>query len=184
MTDIELAKKIEDKDPEAFRLFFEENKLKIANLCYGMVHNRDVAEDLVQDIFVEVYCSIKYFKGKSKLSTWLYRIALNKTISYLRKEKVRSFLTPLSNVKTGIASNERQDLSIEEEEKIDLLHKIIDTLSSKQKQAITLFIYDELPQKEIAEIMNCSVASVEVLIHRAKKTIKKKAEKIYGNTIE
>lgn len=63
------------------------------------------------------------------------------------------------------------------------LHKIIDKLPSKQKQALVMFIYDEIPQKDIAEIMNCSVASVEVLVHRAKKTIKNKTSNIYGNII-
>ena len=68
--------------------------------------------------------------------------------------------------------------TIEEREKIAELHKFIDKLPSKQKIALTLFVYDELPQKEIAEIMGVSVNSVEVLVFRAKQNIKKL---IYNN---
>lgn len=184
MDDIQIAKEIASGNQKVFEDFFNHHKLKVMNLCYGMTHNRDSAEDLVQDIFLEIFSSAKYFQGKSKLSTWLYRIAVNKTINYLRKEKIKKFFVNIDYAKHILQDDGRADLSLEEKEKIDNLHKIIDILPSKQKEAIILFIYNELPQKEIAEIMNCSLASVEVLIHRAKKTIKNKTDKIYGKIIE
>lgn len=184
MNDIEIAKEIALGNQNVFEDFFNEHKLKVMNLCYGMTHNKDNAEDLVQDIFLEIYSSAKTFQGKSKLSTWLYRIAFNKTINYLRKEKIKNLFVSIDNSNQWLLSDDRADLSIEEKEKIDTLHKVIDKLPSKQKQAIILFVYDELPQKEIAEIMDCSLASVEVLIHRAKKLIKNKTDIIYGNVIE
>jgi RNA polymerase sigma-70 factor, ECF subfamily len=184
MDDIQIAQEIALGNQIVFEDFFNQHKLKVMNLCYGMVHNREVAEDLVQDIFIEIYSSAKYFKGNSKLSTWLYRIAVNKSINFLRKEKIKKFFVNIDDAKCITQSDDRADFSIEEKEKITNLYKIIDVLPSKQKQAIILFIYDELPQKEIAEIMDCSLASVEVLIHRAKKTIKIKTDKIYGNITE
>jgi RNA polymerase sigma-70 factor (ECF subfamily) len=184
MDDIQIAKEISLGNQKVFEDFFNQHKLKVMNLCYGMTHNRDSAEDLVQDIFLEIYSSAKYFQGKSKLSTWLYRIAVNKTINYLRKEKIKKFFVNVDDAKHSLQADTRADLSLEEKEKINILHKVIDNLPSKQKSAIILFVYDELPQKEIAEIMNCSLASIEVLIHRAKKSIKNKTDKIYGNVIE
>jgi len=184
MDDIQIAQEIALGNQKVFEDFFNQHKLKVMNLCYGMVHNKDNAEDLVQDIFLEIYSSAKNFKGKSKLSTWLYRIAINKTINYLRKEKIKKFFVNIDDVEHILQTDDRADLSIEEKEKINNLHKVIDILPSKQKEAIILFIYNELPQKEIAEIMNSSLASIEVLIHRAKKTIKNKTDNIYGNAIK
>ena len=184
MNDIEIAKEIALGNQIVFEDFFNQHKLKVMNLCYGMTHNSDCAEDLVQDIFIEIYSSAKNFQGKSKLSTWLYRIAFNKTVNYLRKEKIKKLFVNFETSKHNLQSDNRSDFSLEEKEKIETLHKVIDKLPSKQKQAIILFVYNELPQKEIAEIMNCSLASVEVLIHRAKKLIKNKTDIIYGNAIE
>jgi len=184
MDDRLLAQRIAQGDNLAFETFFNDNKLKVLNLCYGMVHNRDKAEDLCQDVFLEVWSSISSFQGKSKLSTWLYRIAINKAINYLRKEKIKRFFVPFESVDYYIQSSERVDLSMQEKEKIVQMSKIIDTLPSKQKQALIMFIYDQMPQKEIAEIMNVSLPSVEVLIHRAKKKIKQRMDKIYGNAFE
>lgn len=184
MNDIEIAKEIALGNQKVFEDFFNKHKLKVMNLCYGMTHNRDNAEDLVQDIFLEIYVSASKFKGKSKLSTWLYRIAYNKTINYLRKDKIKNLFVNIDDSKHSLQTDNRADISLEEKEKIETLHKVIDKLPSKQKQAIVLFVYDELPQKEIAEIMDCSLASVEVLIHRAKKSIKNKTDIIYGNAIE
>lgn len=183
MDDLQIAKEISLGNQKVFEDFFNQHKLKVMNLCYGMVHNKEIAEDLLQDIFIEIFSSAKNFQGKSKLSTWLYRIAINKTINYLRKEKIKKFFVTVDEGKLSLQTDERADLSMEEKEKINYLHKIIDKLPSKQKQALILFIYDELPQKEIAEIMNSSVASVEVLVHRAKKAIKNKTKNIYGNII-
>ncbi|MDD2529824.1 MAG: RNA polymerase sigma factor [Bacteroidales bacterium] len=183
MDDIQIAQEISKGNQRVFEDFFNSHKLKVMNLCYGMVHDRDVAEDLVQDIFVEIYSSAHKFQGKSRLSTWLYRIAINKTINYLRKEKYRKFFVSVDDNKHSLQTDFRADLNLEEQEKVKHMHKIIDSLPSKQKQALVLFIYDELPQKEIAEIMNSSVASVEVLVHRAKQKIKEKTKNIYGNII-
>jgi RNA polymerase sigma-70 factor (ECF subfamily) len=181
MDDIQIAQEISKGNQKVFEDFFNLHKLKVMNLCYGMVHDKEVAEDLVQDIFVQIYTSAHKFQGKSKLSTWLYRIAVNKTINYLRKERFKRFFVSTDDNQHKLLADERADWSMEEKEKINLVRKVVDKLPSKQKQALILFVYDELPQKEIAEIMNCSLAAVEVLVHRAKKTIKSKTDNIYGN---
>ncbi len=177
MTDYQLAQEIAKGNQEVFEKFYEENKLKVMNLCYGMLRNRDEAEDMVQEIFVEVYSSAGKFKGKSKLTTWLYRIAVNKTINQIRKNKVKNLFVNIEDKTNLFVDNDRTDLKIEEKEKIAELHKVIDKLPSKQKTALTLFIYNEMPQKEIAEIMNVSLNSVEVLVYRAKQNIKKRLSK-------
>ncbi len=183
MNDLLIAQEISKGNQKVFEEFFEAHKLKVMNLCYGMVHDREIAEDLVQDIFVEVYASAHKFQGKSKLSTWLYRIAVNKTINYLRKEKIKKFFVNVDERKHSLETDFRADWSMEEKEKFYHIDKIIDSLPSKQKQAFVLFVYDELPQKEIAEIMNVSLASVEVLVFRAKQKIKEKIKYIYGDII-
>ena len=127
MNDIEIAKEIALGNQNVFEDFFNEHKLKVMNLCYGMTHNKDNAEDLVQDIFLEIYSSAKTFQGKSKLSTWLYRIAFNKTINYLRKEKIKYLFVSIDNSNQWLLSDDRADLSLEEKEKTDAEKKADDT---------------------------------------------------------
>ncbi|MDR1724865.1 MAG: RNA polymerase sigma factor [Bacteroidales bacterium] len=184
MEDLLIAQKIADGDKEVFENFYNEYSLKLLNLCYGMLHNKTDAEDLVQEIFIEIYNNAQFFKGKSKLSTWVYRIAINKTISHIRKKKIRNIFVPIENeARIGQMEQDHESEQTQQEEKLKYLQSAIDTLPAKQKTAIVLFAYEQMPQKEIAEVMKCSLSAVEVMIHRAKKTLKQKLEIKY-NEIE
>ncbi|MDR0790198.1 MAG: RNA polymerase sigma factor [Bacteroidales bacterium] len=175
MEDLVVAKKIAQGDKQVFETFFNEYNLKLLNLCYGMLHNRAEAEDLVQEVFIEIFNNAKYFKGNAKLSTWVYRIAINKTISHIRKKKIRNIFIPLENIQVSDTDSDWN----EQELKLKYLKAAIDSLPAKQRTAMVLFTYDQMPQKDIAEVMNCSLAAVEVMIHRAKKILKQKLETKY-----
>ena len=172
------AKRIAEGDHSAFERLFNQYHLKILNLCYAILHNRHDAEDLVQDIFVEIYSSIGTYRAESKLSTWIYRIAVNKAINYIRKRKIRKFLSLDFTDALDYQSFEQTDWSLLDKQYGYHLHKAIDDLPAKQKTAFVLFMYDELSQKEIAGIMNCSVSAVEVLVHRARGNITKRMNNI------
>jgi RNA polymerase sigma-70 factor (ECF subfamily) len=85
MSEEELICRIIQGDQSAFEELFNRYQLKILNLTYAMLHNREEAEDLTQEVFLEIYRSINKFKGNSHLSTWIYRIAVNKTINQTKK---------------------------------------------------------------------------------------------------
>lgn len=178
MKEEQLVTRILEGDEVAFEILFKEYHLKILNLCYAMLHNRDEAEDLTQEVFLEVYRSIDKFRGKSQLSTWIYRIAVNKSINQTKKNKLRRFFSLESDSVIGTKSFEQTDWSLEDKQYNNYLHQALDKLPTKQKKAFVLFAYDQLPQKEIAEIMNCSLQSVEILVYRARKSIQKYIESI------
>ena len=88
-------------DNQAFRSLVDQFQVPVLNICLGVVHNRQDAEDLAQEVFAEVFRSVKNFRGDSGLSTWIYRIAVNKSINFTRKQKRWKFLAPLDKILPG-----------------------------------------------------------------------------------
>lgn len=182
MTEKELVTRIKNGDEQAFRLLVEENQQKVFTTCMGFLHNKEDAEDITQDVFVEVYYSIDKFREESKLSTWLYRISANKSLNHIKKNRKNMLLVSLENIFTQGNDELRKDISklesdedsMEKRENATMLHNAVDSLATNQKIAFTLNKYDELSYKEISEIMDISLSSVESLIHRAKLNLQKK----------
>ena len=82
-----LIQELVSRNEQTFQFVVNQYQEMVGNVCYGFVQNQSDAEELVQDVFVEVYTSIHKFKGNSKLSTWLYRIAVNKSLNLIAKRK-------------------------------------------------------------------------------------------------
>ena len=80
MQENELVNRLKNGDEEAFRIIFNDNQKKVINACYRLVNDIDTAEDLTQEVFIKVYSSISQFRGESQLSTWIYRIAITKSL--------------------------------------------------------------------------------------------------------
>ncbi|NLB25110.1 MAG: sigma-70 family RNA polymerase sigma factor [Bacteroidales bacterium] len=183
MTEAEIIKKLKEGSEKAFRDLVSTYQKMVVNICYGIVHNIEDAEDVAQDVFIEVFRSVSGFRGDSKLSTWIYRIAVNRSINYLRDHKRRSNLKSLDETvdssKSAIselfyesASDPQKEMENIQRSKI--LYAAIGTLSKNQRFAFTLNKYEGLSYKEISEIMELSISSVESLMHRAKKNLQKR----------
>ena len=175
---------IKDKQ-KGFKSMVINYQQQVINTCYGFVHNRADAEDIAQEVFIEVFRSIDKFRGESKLSTWLYRIAVNKSLNFIRDNKKHTWLQSLdilfddeinSKKKYELADykNKQPDQIVENKETKILLYKVIDSLPENQRIAFTLSKYEDLSYKEIADVMKVSLSSVESLIFRAKKNLQKK----------
>jgi len=190
MTDQELVHGLQKRNQTAFRELVEKFQYMVVNTCHNFLHDKDDAEDLAQDVFIEVYLSIHKFRGDSKLSTWLYRIAVNKSLNFIRENKKKRFIENIGEVLSGdknkeAYSDENLKEQLEEknelEKKYEILHRAINSLKKNQRIAFTLHKYDKLPYKEIAEVMELSLPAVEALIHRAKKNIQKSVLDHYKN---
>ena len=163
-------------DQRAFKLLVDTYQLMVVNTCYAFVHDRDEAEDIAQDVFVQVFESLGKFRFESKLSTWLYRIAVNRSINHCKSPRGRA-------IKIDIDSWKQQEVAqtiempqqqiLEEQAQIKLLHKAIDKLPENQRTALILNKYEELSYKEIADVMGVSLSSVESLLFRAKNNLEK-----------
>ena len=180
MDESELLRGIQQGDRKAFQQLVETYQRMVVNTCFGIVHNTADAEDLAQDVFLEVFRTVENFRGDSKISTWLYRIATNRSLNHVRNKNRKGFFQSLEETFTGgrnrtseISENrsDQPDHNITDSQRKDFLHKAINQLPEKQRIAFTLNKYEELPYQQIAEIMEISLASVESLIHRAKKNL-------------
>ncbi|MEM6724086.1 MAG: RNA polymerase sigma factor [Bacteroidota bacterium] len=165
--------------PGAFKQLVDQYKDLLLNTCYRFVQNREDAEDLAQDVFIEVHRSIHHFRGDSSLKTWLYRIAVTKSLDHLRKQQKRKThqLTDeqLNLLKADhLTDNDNEQLSI----RLKALKKAMTRLNENQRTAFTLNKYEGLTALEIAEIMNLKKSGVDALIHRAKAKLRKELEKI------
>jgi RNA polymerase sigma-70 factor, ECF subfamily len=177
----DIIKGIIEGESRTFTALVDQYQVPVFNTCLGIVQNHHDAEDIAQEVFIGIFRSIRGFRSDSKLSTWIYRIAVNKSINFVRKQKRQKWLTPLGDFFTGKSEPEFHSASsapysseIEKQQRMQHLHAAIDALPENQRIAFTLNKYDELSYLEISEIMNLSVSSVESLIHRAKVNLQKK----------
>ena len=190
MTDAELIGQLAEGDQTAFRKVVDKYQSLVFNACFNILRNSGDAEDIAQEVFIEVYESISQFRHESKLSTWLYRISINKSLNHLRKHRMKSMMLSIEqffvgekNIKFDIedASASNSPHSVEYTERSQVLQNAIASLPENQRIAFTLNKFDDLSYQEVAEVMNVSLASVESLIHRAKLGLQKKLINYYKN---
>jgi RNA polymerase sigma factor (sigma-70 family) len=179
-------------DQEAFRRVYEQTKTRVFNLALGYVRNREDAEEITQDVYVELFRAAGSFKGDASGTTWLYRIAVNKSLDFLKhrkRQKRFAFLTSLFDAHTGETLHHPTDFShpgstLENKEQAAALFQAIDTLSEKQKTAYILTKLEGLSNIETAAIMTISVGAVESLLQRATENLKKQLAGVYKTLLD
>ncbi|MEQ6166136.1 RNA polymerase sigma factor [Ekhidna sp. MALMAid0563] len=160
---------------------------RVFNTIISYTKNEEDAEELLQDVFVTIYNTASNFQFNSSVSTWIYRIVVNKSLDFLRKknsQKRSGIFTSLyvkdsSEIKYESPDFVHPGVKLENKEDAQQLFKAIDSLSENQKTAFILTQVEGLPQKEVAEIMKQSRKSVESLVQRAKASLRKELEKLY-----
>ena len=170
-----------------FSTIVAEHQDMVLNTCYRFVLNREDAEDIAQEVFLEAYRSLESFRQESKLSTWIYRIAVTKSLDHLRKKKRKKRFSSLKRV-IGV-NNPVEEITLPSQEtpaevfsggeRAEILQSALDSLPDNQKTAFLLSKYDGYSNQEIAEVLHTTVSAVESLVHRAKKNLQKKLEKYY-----
>jgi RNA polymerase sigma-70 factor, ECF subfamily len=166
----ELIEKLCAGSENAFRYLLDQHQQRIFRACLGFLHNKEDAEDVTQEVFVQVYKSIGNFKGDSALSSWLYRIAVNKSLNFIKEKNSNGFFGTIKDA-LGISGASTPHSELEKKETENLLLKAIENLPEKQRIAFTLAKYEHLSYKDVAEIMQTSVSSVESLLFRAKNNL-------------
>ena len=156
---------------------------KVRNTCFRYVNNSEDANDIAQEVFVKVYESLDTFREEAQLSTWIYRIAVNKSLDFLRSKNRKKRITKLTSIFQKFNDDEEMVIEIpvlenpqqvmEDNERKEVLNWAISKLPENQKTAIILSKYEGFSNKEITEIMNISLSAVESLVHRAKKNLHK-----------
>ncbi|CAN5123644.1 RNA polymerase sigma factor [soil metagenome] len=184
MSEPELLAGLLKKDEASFKHLVDSQKNRVYNTSLGIIQNSQEAEDITQEVFIQVLESIGDFKGESKLSTWIYRITITKSLEFIRKRKrikrfgfiIRLFQNGPGEPEVDVPDFVHPGVILENQERAAILFKAIDSLPENQKIAFTLHKVEDLSYAEISKVMNVSLASVESLIHRAKHNLQKKLE--------
>ena len=179
MSEQEFILSLQKGDPQAFKQLVETWQNMVYNTVLSIVQDIQEAEDVSQEVFIQVYQSVKNFRGDAKLSTWIYRVAVTKALDADRKKKTKK---RVANLKSWIGLGEKEEdaahfnhpgVQLDNKELAAILFKAMQKLPENQRIAFTLIKAEGLSYDETAEIMNVTVKAVEALMHRAKENLRK-----------
>lgn len=160
----------------SFAVLYNTYAEMVYNLCLNYLQNQQDAEEVTQDVFVKVHQQQHQFEGRSTEKTWIYRIAINQCLDFLKsKRRLKRFgwLLPLNNEECSpyFTSFDHPGVLLEDKEAIEALFNKINTLPEQQKTALLLKSIEHCSQQEIADIMGISTKAVESLLSRARKNL-------------
>ncbi len=185
MSEQELIQLLQSGDESAFRELVDRFQHNVYNTALGYVQNGADAEDIAQEVFIQVYRSITQIKGGAALSTWMYRITVNKSLDFIQNKKRKKrfgFITALWDDQNrpiheavnfdhpGVLYDNKQDAA--------LLFNAIRQLPENQQTAFVLNKIELLSYKEIASVMQVSESAVDSLLSRAKENLRKRLKNI------
>ncbi|WP_317191919.1 RNA polymerase sigma factor [Hymenobacter rubidus] len=187
LSDEDLLVALRARQPGAFEEVVARYGARVLNTCLGLVPQRADAEDMTQEVFVEVHRQLAAFRGEAKLSTWVYRIAVNKCLEwqrYRKRQKRFAFFTSLFGADDNAPAHDLPDFDhpgvlAERREQAAILLQAVARLPERQQAAFTLFHLEGLPHSEIAETLDLSVGAVESLLHRAKASLQQRLRGYY-----
>jgi RNA polymerase sigma factor (sigma-70 family) len=178
--DVAVVRQVQGGDVAAFDRLILKYRNRIFGVVYHLTSNREDAADLTQDAFIKAFQSIQRFGGQSSFFTWLYRIAINATLSHLRKNRSRAFFSlekmdsdePVSKeILSALTDKTGVDRDAYVRELQEKLNEAMLKLSITHRTVVTLFEIDGLSHQEIAEVMDCSVGTVRSRLHYAKQLL-------------
>lgn len=172
--DTEIVKKVVEGDENAFEELVKKYEHSVFNTIYRYIGNSDEAHDIAQEVFIKVWRHVKSFKGKSKFSTWLYRIVVNQCLNYRSKHKEKLISLEETTEKGKIPESLKVEINFKHRRKAEIVRKAIDDLPGRQRIALILSRFESKTYAEIAQIMGVSLSSVESLIFRAKENLRSK----------
>ena len=186
MSEKELIEQLRQGNEPAFRWLVENYRNRVFSTVLNILQDSKEAEDAAQETFIQVFESVKSFREKSSLSTWIYRIATRKAVDKIRRRKTRQKLHQLlpwwmpEEKKSTDAMFYHPGIAAENKEKAAILFKAIESLPEKQKLAFTLIKIQGMNYEEACEVMQQNIKAVESLISRAKVNLQKELENYYN----
>ena len=156
----------------AFRQLMQQEQEITYRLIRRMVIDHDDADDLTQSTFIKVFENIREFEGKSKLSTWIYRIAVNEALNFLRHKR-RKLFVPIVDVERQLSNKIDTGSNFNGDEIEKKLQKAILTLPEKQRLVFNMRYYENIKYEEISDILGTSVGALKASYHIAEEKIEK-----------
>lgn len=166
----------EIRNPKTARAGFEKLVAEYSERLYWqirkMVLSHDDANDILQDTLVKAWMNIDNFRGESKLTTWLYRIAINESITFLNKKRNQHNIS-MDDEDSFLLNTLESDTYFDGDEAQKLLQKAILTLPDKQRLVFQLKYFEEMKYDDMSEILGTSVGALKASYHHATKKIEK-----------
>lgn len=173
-TDEHLISLAASGDEQAFEHIVQKYQQAVFNTIYRYTGSHDDVQDLAQEIFIKVWHNAAKFKGKSKFSTWLYRIVANHCINYRRRRRKDHVSLDELSEKGQTPESLKVQPDWEAKSRVEHIRKAVNELPERQRLALILSKFEDKSYKEIAEIMKVSVSSVESLIFRARSKLRER----------
>ncbi|MEO6539455.1 MAG: RNA polymerase sigma factor [Ferruginibacter sp.] len=190
MNQPELVLLLQQGDESAFKKLVEEWQDMVYNTALGIVQHADDADDITQEVFIQVYQSVSSFKGDSKFSTWLYRITISKALDHEKKKKRKKRFGFMQGLFGGDEEEQvhavefdHPGVQMEKKERANELFYALKQIPDKQRIAFTLHKLEGQSYQEVAGIMNTTLYAVESLMGRAKVNLRKVLGSYYNNKI-
>ena len=157
-------------DTNAYAFLVEKYKGLVYSLALKMLNNREEAEEVSQDSFIKAYKNLAKFEGKSKFSTWLYKITYRSCLDAIKKNSATYNITDINEITINqIEETETVLDGIERDERSEIINECLLKLPEDERSVLWLFYFKELSLKEIIEVTSLSEANVKVKLHRARK---------------
>ena len=171
-TDLEndLIKRCRDKDPRAMEQIVKRYQKQVYNTAYGIVGNREDAQDITQDVFLTIWNKVSQFKRQSKFSTWIYQIAKNRSLDLKNKKKrQKTDATEIDDTQARIPVEEKTpETKVLANEQQKLLLEVLDSLKEQHRTILVLREMEALSYDDIAQVLGCSVGRVKSRLHEAR----------------
>lgn len=186
--DVKLMLAFQRGDSKAFEELMTRNYKRVLNFVYRYLNNRQLAEDITQDVFIKIYQNVKSYKPASKFQTWAFTIARNLSLNELRRHKTVSMSSTIEtddgDIKHQFADTKAASPAeaLLDEEKSKIILRAIGELPESQRAAVLLRRYEDFSYEEIAQSLNISVQAVKSLLNRAKENLKEKLAALFDET--
>lgn len=192
ISDFELVQQAANGDESAFEVLVKKYQQKVYTIAYGISHNQQDALDISQEVFIKIYKKLKNFRGASSFYTWLYRITTNLSIDFQRRKKKvtkvefdeRILEEPIPEARTGEDKKFDPGDILERKEIHGAILKAIETLPEDQKTTVVLRELENLPYREIAKVMNCSIGTVMSRLHYGRKKLQEMLSPLLPESVE
>ncbi len=181
----DLVRRIQARDEAAFRELVERYQAKVYSIIYGILRNRNDAEDIAQQVFAKIYFSIKNFDFRSSLLTWIYKITVNECYDYLRKKRVRKLVYESDFSEEDLRLMENAEQSEEKVRPVDaalaqrdLVMKLLGKISEEERTLLLLKEVEGHSVEELAAMTGMNQNTIKVKLFRARQKLLKAAKRM------
>jgi len=179
LSEQQFVEKLKNQDEQAYRELIDSYKNKVLKTALSFIPFKEDAEDVAQEVFIDVFKNIQNFRQDASISTWIYRITVNKSLNYIKRNRkyienrsIDDYYT-YENVHPHSNHNETSSY-IESKQLAQAIHNALLSLAERQRVVFVMHKIEGKSYKEISDVLRISLFSVESLMHRAKLNLQKK----------